>query len=119
MQHGKLLDGAEYVLDGQGTNIGLQRGQIGTHPLICIDQSLPEVVPGTKSLPVVASTPPWIGVHLANNSIYGGTIKVEELLDPIPINNAARAVPGLVPARYLALPLSHYTCDGLVVKPAI
>ncbi len=97
MQHGKLLNRAEYVLNGQGTNVGHQRGWIGTHPPVRINQGLHDVVPGAKSLPVVAGTPPRIGVHLANNSIHGGTIKVEELLDPISVNEAARAVPGLVP----------------------
>jgi hypothetical protein len=97
MQHGKLLDGAKYVLNGQGTNVGRQRGRIGAHPLVCIDQSLHDVVPGTKSLPVVAGTPPWTGVHLADDSIHGGMIKVEELLDPIFVDEAARAVPGLFP----------------------
>ncbi len=97
MQHGKLLDGAKYVLDGQGTNVGHQRGWIGTHLLVCINQSLHDVVPGAESLPVVAGTPPWIGVHLANDSIHGGTIKVKELLDPISVDEATRAVPGLVP----------------------
>jgi hypothetical protein len=97
MQHGKLLDGAKYVLDGQGTNVGRQRGRIGAHPLVCIDQSLHDVVPGTESLPVVAGTPPRICIHLANDSIHGGMIEVEELLDPISVEEAARAVPGLVP----------------------
>jgi hypothetical protein len=96
MQHGKLLDGAEYILDGQGTNVGRQRGRIGSHPLVRIDQSLPDIVPGAESLPIVAGTPPRIGIHLANDSIHGGTIKVEELLDPISVNKAARAMPGLV-----------------------
>jgi hypothetical protein len=97
MQHGKLLDRAEYDLDGQGTNVGCQQGWIGTHPLVRIDQNLPDVVPGAESLPVVAGTPPRIGVHLANDSIHGGTIKVEELLDPISVDEATRTVPGLVP----------------------
>ncbi len=90
MQHGKLLD-------GQGTDVGCQRGRIGTHPLVRIDQSLPDIVPGAESLPVVAGTPPRISVHLADNSIHGGTIKVKELLNPISINEAACAMPGLVP----------------------
>jgi hypothetical protein len=96
MQHGKLLDGAKYVLGGQGRNVGHRQGQIGTHPLVRIDQSLPDVVPGAESLPVVAGTPPQIGLHLVNYSMHGGMIKVEELLDPISVNEAARAVPGLV-----------------------
>jgi hypothetical protein len=116
MQHGKLLDGAKYILDGQGTNVGRRRGRIGAHPLVRIDQSLHDVVPGTKSLPVVAGTPPRIGIHLANNCIHGGTIKVEELLDPISVNEAACAVPGLVlpPCPVVGVAeIAHRLDDGI------
>ncbi len=99
MQHGKLLNGAKYVLNGQGTNDGRQRGGIGAHLLVSIDQSLPDVFPVAESLPVVAGTPPLIGVHLADNSIHGGKIKVKELLDPISIDEAA--APCLVSSRHL------------------
>ncbi len=102
-----LLDGAEYVLNGQGTNVGCQRGWISAHPLIRINQSLPDIVPGAKSLPVVAGTPPWIGVHLADDSIHGGTIKVKELLNPISVNKAACAVPGLVPLPCLVVDVAE------------
>ena len=107
MQHGKLLDGAEYVLDGQGTNVGRRQGGICAHPLVRIDQSLPDVVPSAESLPVVAGTPPWIGVHLVNDSIHGRTIKVAELLDPISVNEAARAVPGLIPPPCLVVGMAE------------
>jgi hypothetical protein len=118
MQHGKLQDRAEYVLDGQGTNVERQRGLIGTHPLVRIDQSLPDVVPGAKSLPVIAGTLPRIGIHLTNDSIHGGTIKVKELLDPISIVKAARAVPGLSPPPCPVVgvaEIAHQLDDGIHV----
>ena len=96
MQHGKLLDRAEYVLNGQGAGAG-RRGRIRAHPLIGIHQVLPDAVPIAESLPVVAYAPPRIGVHLPDDPLHGGTVQVEKGLDPIPVDEAARAVPGLIP----------------------
>jgi hypothetical protein len=116
MQHGKLLDGAEYILDGQGTNVGCQQGRIGAYPFIRINQSLPDVVLGAKSPPVVAGTLPWISVHLANDSIHGGRIKVEELLNPISVDKAACTVPVLIPPPCLVVgvaEIAHQLDNGI------